>query len=164
MEFTISPITNEDKEPIIDIFNYYIANSFAAYPETEVPYEAFGFFLKMFEGYPTATVKDANGKILGFGFLRAHNPMSSFSQTAEISYFIAPEYTDKGIGTSLLNYFEEEGKKKGIHIILASISSLNPGSIRFHEKNGFAECGRFKDIGKKKGRVFDTVWMQKTIL
>ena len=46
MEFAIFPITEEDREPIIDIFNFYILNSFAAYPEAEVPYEAFDIFLQ----------------------------------------------------------------------------------------------------------------------
>ena len=163
MEFTIAPMAEEDREGIIDIFNYYVTNSFAAYPEAEFPYEAFDYFMQMSQGYPTGTVKDGSGKIIGFGFLRVHNPMPVFSETAEVTYFISEEYTGKGIGKSLLNYFEEEGKKKGIKNILASISSLNPGSINFHKKNGFTECGCFRNIGKKNGRLFDTVWMQKVL-
>jgi L-amino acid N-acyltransferase YncA len=89
--------------------------------------------------------------------------MPAFSVTAEVSYFISQEHTGKGIGRNLLHYFEEEGKKKGITNILASISSLNPGSINFHLKNGFYECGRFKGVGKKNDRVFDLVWMQKML-
>ena len=163
MEYTVSPITEEDRKPIIDIFNYYVANSYAAYPETEVPYETFDVFLQMTRGYPTGKVKDNNGNIIGFGFLRVHNPMPVFSETAEVTYFISKEYTGKGIGKSLLDYFEDEGRKKGIRNILASISSLNPGSIKFHQKNGFAECGCFKGIGKKNGQLFDTIWMQKPL-
>ena len=87
MEFTISPLREEDRNPVIDIFNYYIANSFAAYPEEEVPYEAFDVFMQMCRGYPTGTVKDSNGKVLGFGFLRVHNPMPVFSETWEVTYF-----------------------------------------------------------------------------
>lgn len=163
MEFTISPIKNEDRESIIDIFNHYVANSFAAYPETKVPYKTFDIFLQMSQGYPTGTVKDRNGKIIGFGFLRTHNPIPVFSETAEVTYFISHEHTGKGIGKSLLDYFEAEGKKKGITNILAGISSLNPRSIDFHKKNGFTECGCFKGIGKKNNQVFDIVWMQKML-
>jgi L-amino acid N-acyltransferase YncA len=163
MEFTISPIANEDREPIIDIFNYYITNSFAAYPDSEVPYKAFDVFLQISQGYPTGTIKDNDRKVLGFGFLRAHNPMPAFSATAEISYFISPEHRGKGKGSTLLNYLEEGGKKQGIKNILASISSLNQRSIDFHEKNGFNGCGRFKGVGKKNGQLFDLIWMQKML-
>ncbi len=159
----MSPISNEDRKAIIDIFNYYVENSFAAYPETKFAYEAFDMFLQMSQGYPTATVKDTHGKVIGFGLLRSHNPMPAFSTTAEITYFIRPEHTGKGIGTKLLKYLEQEGTKKGLTNILANISSLNPGSINFHKQNGFVECGRFKSVGRKRGRTFDTVWMQKRL-
>ena len=161
MDYSISSISDEDREPIIDIFNYYVENSFAAYPETRLPYEAFDMFLRISQGYPTAAVKDNNGNLIGFGLLRVHNPMPTFSKTAEITYFISPEHTGKGIGTKLLNHLEDQGKKNGITNILANISSLNIRSIDFHKKNGFIECGRFKRVGMKNGQVFDTVWMQK---
>lgn len=163
MDYSTEPISEKDRKPIIDLFNYYVENSFAAYPETSLPYEAFDMFLQTSRGYPTAAVKDNHGNLIGFGLLRSHNPMPTFSQTAEITYFIRPEHTGKGIGKKLLEYLEEEGKKRGITNILANISSLNPGSINFHKKNGFIECGRFKSVVRKKGQLFDSVWMQKML-
>ena len=63
----------------------------------------------------------------------------------------------------LLGFLEKGAIEKGITNILANISSLNPRSIEFHQKNGFIECGRFKKVGKKNGKEFDTVWMQKML-
>lgn len=163
MEYSISPISNEDREPIIDIFNYYIENSFAAYLENKLPYQAFDIFLQMSVGFPNGIIKNRDGTVVGFGMLRPHNPMPAFSQTAEISYFIHPAYTGKGLGKKLLDFLEKDARVKGVTNILANISSLNPNSIKFHQKNGFTECGRFRKIGKKKGQEFDTVWMQKIL-
>lgn len=95
--------------------------------------------------------------------LRTHNPMPTFSRTAEVTYFIHPDYTGKGLGKKLLGFLEKGAVEKGITNILANISSLNPRSIDFHKKNGFVECGRFKNVGRKKGQLFDTVWMQKVL-
>jgi L-amino acid N-acyltransferase YncA len=163
MEYGLYPISINDREPVIDIFNYYVENSFAAYPETKVPYEFFDMLLKMSDGYPRVTARDKGSRVIGFGMLRAHNPMPTFSRVAEITYFIGPEHTGKGIGTSMLKYLVEEARKKNITSILASISSRNQRSIAFHEKNGFKECGRFQNIGRKNGEVFDVVWMQKML-
>jgi L-amino acid N-acyltransferase YncA len=163
MEYSINPISNADCKSIIDIFNYYVENSFASYPENRLPYQAFDMFLKMSNGFPTGSIKDQNGKIVGFGMLRAHNPMPTFSQTAEVTYFIHPDHTGKGLGKILLDFLEKGAVEKDITNILANISSLNPNSIKFHEKNGFIECGRFRRVGKKRGREFDTVWMQKML-
>jgi len=163
MEYSISPISSEDREAIIDIFNYYVEMSFAAYPEDKLPYQAFDMFLQMSNGYPTGSIRDHNGRVVGFGMLRFHNPMAAFSQTAEVTYFIHPDHTGKGLGKMLLGSLEKGAVEKGITNILANISSLNQKSIEFHQKNGFVVCGRFRKVGKKKGLVFDTVWMQKML-
>ncbi len=163
MEYSISPISNEDRESIMDIFNHYVEKSFAAYPEDSLPYQAFDVFLEMSHGFPTGSIKDQNGRIIGFGMLRTHNPMPAFSHTAEVTYFIHPGHIGKGLGTMLLASLEKGAREKGITNILANISSLNPSSIRFHQKNGFTECGRFRKVGKKWGQEFDTIWMQKAI-
>lgn len=159
----IIPLSSEDRESVMDIFNYYVENSFAAYSEKKFPYQFFDMFLQMSNGYPRGAIKDENGKTVGFGMLRSHNSMPSFSQTAEVTYFIHPGYTGKGLGKMLLSFLEKDAVEKGITNILASISSLNPGSIRFHEKNGFVECGRFKKVGRKNGQEFDAVWMQQRL-
>jgi L-amino acid N-acyltransferase YncA len=162
-DYSLSPLKATDGDAVIDIFNYYVRNTFAAYPEDPVPNEFFGMFLEISKNYPSVIARDAAGSVAGFGLLRPHNPMQAFRHTAEITCFIRPDLTGKGLGTRMLAFLESEGKKLGISTILASISSLNEGSIRFHEHHGFFECGRFIGVGQKKGVVFDTVWMQKFI-
>jgi L-amino acid N-acyltransferase YncA len=159
----IYPMISEDRREIIDIFNYYVENSFSAYPEERVPYEFLDVILKSSYGYPKAVAKDGENIILGFGLLRPYSPFPAFSGTAEISYFLRPEFTGKGIGKALLDHLVGKGREMGITSILASVSSLNEVSIKFHLKNGFLECGRFKNIGRKKGRVFDVVYLQRML-
>jgi phosphinothricin acetyltransferase len=163
MELRLEPVRTEDLPAIRDIFNYYIENSFAAYLEMPVPLEFFGTFLRMVEGYPFLAAKDSDGRLLGFGLLRPYNPMPAFSRTAEITYFVSPEFTRHGIGGMLLDRLLAKACEMGITSILASISSLNPPSLSFHESHGFEECGRFAQIGRKKGQGFDVVWMQKMV-
>lgn len=163
MPLTLKPMTGADRSPVIDIFNYYIENSFAAYPDRRVPYEFFDILLKAAEGYPAVVAKDKQETVVGFGMLRAYHPFPVFSKTAEISYFIKPEWTGKGVGNLMLSHLIRKAEERGITSLLAGIASLNDPSIKFHKKNGFIECGRFKKIGEKKGHVFDVVYMQKTL-
>jgi phosphinothricin acetyltransferase len=163
MKIEIVPLIKDNQKEIIDIFNYYVENSFAAYPEQKLPYEYFGHLLKMCEGYPALAAKDDQGNILGFGMLRAYNPFPTFSHTAEITYFIKPGFTGRGIGKRILDELLAKAREKGITSIIASISSLNEGSINFHKKNGFAECGRLRKVGNKRGKTFDVVYMQKML-
>jgi phosphinothricin acetyltransferase len=161
MECSIVPLTTGDRKAVIDIFNYYVEHSFAAYTEKKLAYHDFEMLIQRSSGYPAGALKDEQDNTIGFGMLRSHNPIPAFSRTAEVTYFILPENTGKGLGTMLLAFLEREARQKRITNLLATISSFNPASIRFHEKNGFKACGRFEKVGEKNGYLFDTLWMQK---
>ena len=165
MKIRFGKMAEGDREAVIDLFNYYIENSFAAYPEEMVPYGFFDQFLKLTEGYPTVTVRDEenSGRFVGFAFLRPIHPLRTFRRAAEITYFIEPGYTGRGIGSNILERMIGAAKRMGIDTILANVSSLNEASRRFHERHGFAECGRFRRVAKKKGEDLDAVWMQKIL-
>lgn len=153
----------ENREEVMNIFNYYVENSFAAYPDRKLPNEFFDALLLMSQGYPTVVAMTDEGVVAGFGLLRPYNPMPAFLRTAEVTCFLKPGYTGLGIGKIILGHLLEKGKQKGIGSVLANISSLNEGSIRFHLKNGFSECGRIREAGQKNGRIFDIVYCQKML-
>jgi len=160
MLYSFEEMTEQHRTAVIGIFNYYIANSFAAYPEEPVGDDFYDHFLAAARGYPAVVVKDDVETIVGFAFLHPYRPGRTFRRAAEITYFILPEHTGKGIGTTVLKRFKLAAKEQGIDTLLANISSRNDGSLRFHRKNGFEECGRFRRIGRKFGQDFDVVWMQ----
>ncbi len=161
MGYIIRKASEEDGKDITAIFNYFVENSFAAYPEKRVP-DAFFIKLKQMAcGYPIYAIGKREGGLAGFGLLRPYHTMETFKRAAELTYFILPRHIRKGLGTKLLNFLIEEAQKKGFVTVLASVSSLNEISINFHQKNGFTECGRFKRIGRKFGQDFDEVWMQR---
>jgi L-amino acid N-acyltransferase YncA len=163
MEVTLVPFEEKHRKAVIDIFNHYVLEGFAAYPENPLPYEAFDLFRKMAAGYPAYVAETGDGTVAGFGFLHAHNAMSTFSHVAEISYFLSPEHCRMGIGTRLLERLLSEAPGKGIATVLASISAPNEASIAFHARHGFVECGRFRSVLRKKGTEVDVVWMQKML-
>jgi phosphinothricin acetyltransferase len=163
MRITLSPIGKDDHKDVMEIFNYYIENTFAAYPEQRLPDEFLETLLMLSHGYPTVVAKADEGVVTGFGLLRPYNPLPAFSKTAEITYFLKPGFAGQGIGKAILDYLLDTGKELGINAVLANVSSLNEESIRFHIKNGFSECGRFREIGRKKGQVFDVLYFQKLL-
>ncbi len=163
MKYTLEPMSEIHRKPVVDIFNYFVTNGFSAYPECEVTDEFFDRLIEMTRGYPAVVVKDQTERVIGFGMIRPYHFASTFRRTAEISYFLLPEFTRQGIGKAMLDRFSEESKKRNIDSILASISSKNQESINFHLKNGFTECGRLHRVGRKFGSDFDVVWMQKIL-
>jgi L-amino acid N-acyltransferase YncA len=163
MQYRFERLAEEHRKPAIDVLNSYMENSFATFSETKVNYDFFDHYLRESKGYPAVAVRSDSGEIVGTAYLGAYNPSKAFERTAEVGYYIRHDYTRRGIGKAILDYFVEEARKLGIDSILASISSLNEPSINFHLKNGFIECGRFQRIGRKFGRDFDLVWLQRQI-
>jgi phosphinothricin acetyltransferase len=157
---TLTEMTDEHRKAVIDIFNHYIVNSFAAYPADPVGYEFFDRFLEMTRGYPAVVARDDAETVVGLAFLHPYRSGRTFQRVAEVTYFVLPEHTGRGIGTTILERFKLAATEQGIDTLLANISSRNEGSLRFHRKNGFEECGRFRRIGVKFGEDFDVVWVQ----
>lgn len=164
MELKFEPLAEHHAAAVMEIFNYYIENSFAAYPETPLPLPFFNKLLEMNQGYPAYAIVDGlNDSVIGFCMMRPYNPLPTFRETAELTYFIDQQFVGKGIGKTVLDKLEEDAKDHGIRNLLANISSKNEQSIAFHRRQGFSECGRLAGIGKKKGEVFDVVWMEKRL-
>ncbi len=160
MDATIRSVDQRDWGAVTAIFNHFVANSFAAYPEEPV---ADDFFQKKHEAvadYPFL-VAEAGGAIVGFAYLSPFHPVATMKTSALLTYFIHPDHTGKGLGGLFLGRLMEAGRRLGVTNFLAHISSANEGSIRFHARHGFAECGRFLNIGTKAGQTFDMVWMQR---
>ncbi len=160
--FVFEKLAPEHATGVMEIFNYYAENSFAAYPERALPEPFFGKMLEMTSGYPAYAIL-SDKKVAGFCFVRAYNPFPVFSQSAEISYFIAKDHIGKGLGRKALDKLETDAKEMGIKKILASVTSENLQSLEFHKKNGFSECGRLPGIGEKFGKSFDIVWLIKNL-
>jgi len=163
MDIQLSPITAADGQAVVDLFNHYAVHSFAAFPENPVPYAFFDRLLESAAGWPTVAARNSEGRLVGFAMLRRHSPWPTSAHVAEITYFVAPDSTGQGIGSRMLAELETRARDLGIRTILASIASLNRGSLAFHLKHGFVEVGRFRDVCIKRGTPFDAVWMQKTL-
>ncbi|MBU0983791.1 MAG: GNAT family N-acetyltransferase [candidate division Zixibacteria bacterium] len=161
MSIILRPVRKTDKAAVMAVFNYFVQHSFAAYPEYPVADEFFDRMRGLAGGYPFLVAENEAGDVVGFGLLRNFHPAPTFRQAGELTYFIMPECTGKGVGSQMLQEFVRAARESGMTTLLASISSLNEQSIRFHKKHGFRECGRFECVGFKHGREFDMVWMQK---
>jgi phosphinothricin acetyltransferase len=160
MTYNVQPLSEQHRQAVVDVFNHFVSHSFAAYPDQPASPDLFDHFLHMARGYPSLVVTDDCGDVVGFAFLHPYHCAATLRRAAEITYFIMPEHTRQGLGTAILEQFIAQAQDMGVDTILASISSQNEGSIRFHAKNGFFECGRFRRVGRKFGQDFDIVWMQ----
>ena len=160
MPATIRAIRDDDWPSVAAIFNHYVANSLAAYPDHAVEEDFFRLRRQSHPEYPFLVADDGE-RVAGFAYLSPFHPAATLRRSAQLTYFIDPSCTGAGLGTRFLEARLEAGRRMGIVCFLAHISSTNEGSIRFHARHGFSECGRFLEVGEKAGQIFDMVWMQR---
>jgi len=163
MDFNIVKLEMKHKADVIRIFLHYVENSFAAYSSTMWPEERFNLLLNGPDIICAYCAEDENNRALGFALLKKFHPGDAVKRTAEVTYFLDPEHTRYGLGKALLDRMSADAKLVGIDNLVASVSSKNEPSIRFHKKNGFKEAGRIRDAGRKFNEDFDIALFQKRI-
>jgi phosphinothricin acetyltransferase len=158
MDYHIREYIPDDLTSILSIYNYYALKSFAVYRDHTIPEETLA---NMMAEKKLRLVLTCNETVIGYGALGEYKALPNFSHTAVLAYFILPEHTGKGLGELLLNALLEAGKSSGINNFLVHICSKNTQSLNFHQKMGFVEAGRLKNVAVKFNEPIDIIWMQK---
>lgn len=94
----------------------------------------------------------------------ALTPVSSrcvYAGVAEVSVYVDPEQSGKGVGLALLTELVGLSEIEGVWTIQAGIFPENIGSLRIHEKAGFRTLGIREKIGKQNGVWRDTLLLER---
>lgn len=161
MKIQIRPAIFEDLQEILEINNHEILTSTINYdfvPKT-IQEQIQWFDQKKNAGFPIL-VACSNDKVAGFATFGTFRPKPGYRFTVEHSVYIGSTYRGQGIGRKLLSELIQIAKMSGYHTLVGGIDSLNEGSYLFHQKLGFKEVARFKEVGHKFGNWLDIIFMQ----
>jgi len=148
---------------ILDIYAFYVLNTTVTF-HTHVPSMEEMKEILFFDSpkYGSFVIKDKD-QICGYVILSRFSKREAYDITAEVSIYLAPEYTGRGIGGRAIDVIEDFARDNGIQILVAGVCGENTMSIKLFEKKGFVKCGHFKGVGKKFGRLLDLLYFQKAI-
>lgn len=109
-------------------------------------------------------VAEIDGAIAGYAYAAPYRDRPAYRFTAEDSVYTARWARGRGIGRVLLDTIVADAVQAGMRQMVAVIGdSANLGSIRLHERCGFAHVGTLKHVGFKFDRWLDTVIMQRSL-
>jgi L-amino acid N-acyltransferase YncA len=83
--------------------------------------------------------------------------------TVEHTIHIDQDHQGEGLGGALLDELIARAAGAGKHIMIGAVDGENAGSIRFHERHGFAVVGRLPQTGFKFGRWLELVLLQRLL-
>jgi phosphinothricin acetyltransferase len=164
--FTIRPAEARDIPDMREIYNHYVANSTVTFDEDALTLaEMRKKFTRVADlGYPWLVAVSPRGVVLGYAYVTPWNAKAAYRFTVEISIYLGPASTGKGLGSALMAELLERAKAAGIKEVLAIVADRGAdASIRLHERFGFTEVGRMGRVGFKFGRWLGTVQLQKSL-
>lgn len=145
------------------IYNHYILNSTATFHAGEMSQKDMGEIVFTGNARFKSFVVKADERICGYSILSPFKKREAYDATAEVTVYLDPGYTGKGIGSKAIKHLEEVASEDGFHVLLAVICGENHSSIELFKKLGYEKCAHYKEVGKKFGRWLDVVSYQKII-
>jgi L-amino acid N-acyltransferase YncA len=165
-EYVIRAATEQDLPSVREIYNHYVLNSAVTFDEKPQTLAALRKKFAVSEKLrmPYLVAENPRGQLLGVAWLFPWQGNTANRRSVELSIYLGPAATGKGLGKVLMEGLLAEAKLAGIRDVIAVIADKGAeASIQMHKKFGFKEVGRMGKVGFKYERWLGTVMLQKSL-
>lgn len=153
----IRNITSADASDILKIYELGLETRNATF-ETKVP--VWDEWDKKFHKH-SRLVFIENDLIKGWAALAPFSIREVYRGVAEVSIYIHPEYSGKGIGSQLMEQLIKSSEDHEIWTLFSSVFPENQATIQLHTKFGFKLLGRREKIARLDGVWRDTLIFER---
>jgi phosphinothricin acetyltransferase len=163
-DVTIRDVRETDAAAIAELYCHHVLHGTASY-EIEPP-SLEDTLVKIRRitraGWPFL-VTAMDGEVAGYAYVTQFRDRPAYRFACENSIYVRHDCTGRGVGKLLLEALVERAAAYGFKQIIAVVGGAEPASIALHAKCGFAVVGRLSQVGWKKERWLDTVYMQRSL-
>lgn len=108
-------------------------------------------------------VWEEQGQIAGYAYAHRQMEREAYQWNAELSIYMDPAYTSRGIGKKLYAALMEILALQGVKTVYGGVTLPNERSERLHLGLGFRLLGTYHNTGYKCGAWHDVSWFEKQI-
>lgn len=105
-------------------------------------------------------VAERGGEVVGYAYACPHRQRSAYRWSVDVSVYVATGQLGQGIGRALYTALIEHLRAQRFRMAFAGITLPNPASVALHERLGFVQVGRMREVGWKAGAWRDVGWWQ----
>lgn len=157
--------TGDDLAAIHDIYNHYVSTTAVTFDVTATPMAERRQWFEQFgeHGARRLLVAECDRELAGFASSHAYRARPAYTTTVETSVYCAPGLTGRGLGTQLYAALFEAMRGEDLHRAIAGITLPNDASVRLHRRFGFREIGVQHEVGRKFGRYWDVLLLERAL-
>ena len=160
IDFHIRNMQDSDAKYVLEIYQQGIDSDNASFLEKAPTWKHFdSSHIKE----PRLIATDQN-KVVGWAALSTIETTGQFGGVCEVSVYIAENYRNKGVGSTLLKNLIELSEKLNIWTLEANIFPENTASIELHKKFGFRVVGTREKVSIMKRGVYKGKWRDVTLM
>lgn len=165
MSTTVRAALPDDLPALTALYNPYVVDTAITFDlEPQTPAEREPWFRAHTAGgrYRLLVAEDG-GHVVGFAGTGPFRSRRAYDPTVETTIYLERGTTGRGIGSLLYTALFEALRGQDVHRAVAGITLPNPASVALHRRFGFVEVGTFHENGRKLGRWWDVLWMEKAL-
>ena len=162
---SIRHAASADLPRLTEIYNYYIRETAITFDVEEYAVEKRRAWFEQFAetGRHQLLIAEVGGQVVGYAGTTLFRPKRAYDPSVEMTVYVDRHATGRGIGAALYAELFPRLAKEDVHRALAGITIPNPASIALHLRFGFQQVAHFTENGRKLGRYWDVVWLEKEI-
>lgn len=165
MSEVVRPARAADLERINAIYNHYVEHSHATFEIEPVTMAAREEWARHYadSGRHRLLVATGDDGVVGYATSSPYNPRDAYETSVELSVYLDPDATGRGVGALLYGALLPMLEREDLHRAYGGVALPNPASLALHERFGFREAARYSEQGRKFGRYWDVVWLERPL-
>ncbi|HSR15883.1 MAG TPA: arsinothricin resistance N-acetyltransferase ArsN1 family B [Gemmatimonadales bacterium] len=153
-----------DAPAIATIYNHYVRETVVTFEEEPVTDAEMARRIgEVLDASLPWLAAEEDGTILGYAYGAPWAGRSGYRFSAEITVYLTPGQTGKGIGTQLYDRLFPLLETRGIHAVIGGIALPNPASVALHERFGLTKVAHFGQVGYKFGQWIDVGYWHRIL-
>lgn len=162
-EITFHEYTDSYLNDVRHTYNYFVEHTTVSFDLEPLTPEQMSAAVQPLHDRYRSYVICADGRYAGYVLITQHKKKPAFNCTAEVTIYLNPDETGKGLGSRSLQFIESAARELGFHSLIAVICSENNASVNLFVKHGYELAAHYKEVGFKFGRWLDIVSYQKKL-
>lgn len=155
-----------DLAAITDIYNHYVSETpvtFDLEPFTVQQRRQWFRKFSMQGPYRLLVAVADDNDVLGYAGTFRFREKAAYQTSVETTIYCRHDATGRGVGSALYQALFDALKDEDVHRAYAGTTLPNDASVQLHRKCGFTEIGVYHEVGRKFGRYWDVLWLERPL-